>query len=162
MFLRDDILPITTLGCPLEHGTERVCTRMRICLHSGVLPSHATLLSKPSGMLQDKHGGGHSPSVDGPLLGLMNQPMPAPLWPRPTDLTPLVCQATELPAKSQTASHALSQSVTSQPPAGVETTGMWQCTVCRHSHAPYNPQSSQTSCQLLTGTLHGQRLGCPV
>lgn len=71
---------------------------------------------------------------DSPLLGLMNQSTPAPLRPRPTDLTPLICQATELPAKSQTASHALSQSVTSQPPAGVETTGMWQCTLFVDTH----------------------------
>lgn len=39
LFLREDILPITSLGCPFERGIQRA--RMRTCLHSGMHPSHA-------------------------------------------------------------------------------------------------------------------------
>lgn len=69
------------------------------------LLSHATVLSMGCSRISMEEVTVHQ--SDSPLLGLMNQSMHAPLRPRPTDLAPLICQATELPAESQTASHSL-------------------------------------------------------
>lgn len=110
---------------------DQTCARMRICLHSGALPSHGTLLSKPSGVLQDKHGGGHSPSV-------RQSPPRSPhlllLSPGPPTLPHLSAKPQSCLRSPRQLPTLFSQSVTSQPPAGVETTGMWWCTPFVDTH----------------------------